>query len=243
MPTLSSAPRLLAAGLAAALLAGCAPSASRTTAAPVAVLGERPVQHSAVSFYPSQTGLAWAYTPVGETVNVDPYRLQVKGVNIFEDTRVIEYNFSGRGADQTYMRTVSDAEGMRLYGITKPGVVIKFTPAWQELPPSGMLRVGHSWQGSTVMKMVDSRRDRVMSESTFNYRYDVLERRNVTTPDGTHPVYVITRRITGDTTGSFPEAAQMHYTPHVGEVTTYEDLLLSGRNFGRPQQSAGNNRR
>lgn len=186
----------------------------------------------AVSFYPAQSGLIWTYLPQGEPANSVPYVLRSLGPTIFKNQTVNAFALTGRGAEQTWYRQVSDS-GVNLLGFTKPGVLVNLEPAWRELPAAGELRVGASWSGTTRVTVMDTVKDRVVTEGTLNYRYDIQERRQVTVPTGTYDVFVITRRVTDDIGGLFPAVQQMYFTPFVGEVRTYEDLLLTGQNYSR----------
>ncbi|MFC6617676.1 hypothetical protein [Deinococcus radiophilus] len=210
------------------VLASCAPAQT----APVPELRAQP-NISSVSFYPSQPGLTWTYLPQGEAIDRTPYVLRALGPTIFKGQTVSGFAMTGRGAEQTWFRQI-DASGVKLLGFTKPGVLVNLEPAWQELPPSGQLRVGAAWQGSTQVTVMDSARNTVVGQGTLQYRYDVQDRRQITTPAGQYDVFVVTRRVTDDLGGLFPAVQQMYFAPYIGEVRTYEDLLLAGQNYSRP---------
>ncbi|GHG09066.1 hypothetical protein GCM10017783_22090 [Deinococcus piscis] len=187
-----------------------------------------------VSFYPSQPGLIWTYLPQGEPANRTPYVLRSLGPTIFKGQTVSAFALTGRGAEQTWYRQVS-AAGVDLLGFTKPGVLVNLEPAWRELPAVSDLRVGASWQGTTNVTVMDTEKNQVVRSGKLEYRYDIQDRRQITAPGGTHDVFVITRRVSDDLGGLFPAVQQMYYAPYTGEVRTYEDLLLTGQNYARPQ--------
>ncbi|MFC6591205.1 hypothetical protein ACFP81_03615 [Deinococcus lacus] len=214
---------LLASALALVALAGCAPA---PTARP-------PVQAStsfnSVSFYPYETGLTLTYLPEGEPQGSLPYVLRALGPTIFKGQSVHAFQMTGRGAEQTWYRTV-DASGVKLLGFTKPGVTVSLEPAWLELPPQNAWKVGYAWQGQSTATVVDVS-GKEKARGTLQYRYDVQDRREVKTPAGTFQVWVITRRMSDDLGGLFPDVQQSYFVPYLGDVKTYEGLLLTGRNF------------
>ena len=187
-----------------------------------------------VSFYPSQPGLAWTYLPQGEPADRTPYVLRSLGPTIFKGQTVSAFSLTGRGAEQTWFRQVG-GDGVNLLGFTKPGVLVNLEPAWRELPAQAELRVGGAWQGATRVTVMDTEKNRVVREGTLNYRYDIQDRRPINVPGGSYDVFVITRRVSDDLGGLFPAVQQMYYAPYIGEVRTYEDLLLTGQNYARPQ--------
>ncbi|WP_261664050.1 hypothetical protein [Deinococcus sp. Marseille-Q6407] len=220
---------LLGLALLGGSLVACAPS--QTAAAPEV---RATSSLDRVSFYPSQPGLAWTYLPQGEPADRTPYVLRSLGPTIFKGQTVSAFSLTGRGAEQTWYRQASN-DGVRLLGFTKPGVLVNLEPAWQELPASGDLRVGAAWQGTTRVSVMDTEKDRLVRSGTLNYRYDIQDRRQITVPGGTYDVFVITRRVSDDLGGLFPAVQQLYYAPYIGEVRTYEDLLLTGQNYARPK--------
>lgn len=213
--------------LGSAVLTACVPASVRTAPVPE-VRATSSV--SEVSFYPAQAGLMWTYLPQGEPASNAPYILRSNGPTIFKGQPVSEFSLTGRGAEQTWYRQVSDS-GVQLLGFTKPGVLVNLEPAWRELPPAGDLRVGASWEGESRVTVMDTVKNVVAGGGTLKYRYDIQDRRQVSTPTGNYDVFVITRRVSDDLGGLFPAVQQMYYAPFVGEVRTYEDLLLTARNY------------
>lgn len=208
---------------AAPLLGACTPR----TAAPTAVQATVPV--GSVSFYPQQVGLAWTYLPEGEASTETPYVLRGLGPSLFVGQSVSATQLSGRGADQTWYR-VTDAGGQRLLGFRKPGVTARLSPAWQEYPAENAWKLGLVWAGQSSVTLV-SDDGKVQGQGTLKYRYEVQDRRRVTTGAGTFDVWVVTRQISDDVGGLFPATQQLWFAPYVGEVRTPEGLLLTGRNF------------
>lgn len=218
-PLLGAAPLL-----ALPLLAACAPAA--TPAAPVQA--STPV--SRVSFYPLETGLGWSYLPEGEAAGGLPYTLRALGPTVFAGESALAFGLTGRGADQTWYRRVS-ADGVQLLGFRKPGVTVRLDPPWREAPAEGAWRVGLGWEGVSRVTLTGDD-GRTQAQGTLRYRYDVQDRRRVTTPAGAFDVWVVTRQISDDVGGLFPQAQQLWFAPFVGEVRTPEGLLLTARNFG-----------
>ena len=208
---------------AAPLLGACAPRAATPAAVGVTV----PVGQ--VSFYPQQVGLTWTYLPEGEAASEPPYVLRGLGPTLFAGQSVTATQLSGRGADQTWYR-VTGAGGQRLLGFRKPGVTVSLNPAWQEFPAEAAWRVGLAWEGqSSVTVLSDD--GKVQAQGTLRYRYQVQDRRRVSTAGGTFDVWVVTRQISDDVGGLFPATQQLWFSPYVGEVRTPEGLLLTSRNF------------
>lgn len=188
---------------------------------------------SKASFYPDETGLQWRYLKDGDQPSAVPYRLKALGPTVFKGVPVKAIQLTGRGAMQTWYRQ-SDQNGVRLLGITKPGVTITLDPPWQEYPATKAWKVGLTWQGNSKIKVLGDDH-KVHGEGTLNYRYDVQDQRKVKTPAGEFSVYVITRQIKDDVGGLFPSTQQLWFTPYIGEVKTPEGLLLTGRNFMRKE--------
>lgn len=211
--------------LPALLLGACAPTASK---GPGTVSARTNV--SQVSFYPRESGLAWSYLPEGESAGGLPYTLRALGPTVFAGQQVLAFQLTGRGADQTWYRQISGG-GVQLLGFRKPGVTVRLEPAWVEAPTESAWRVGLAWEGSSKITLT-SDDGKVQAQGTLRYRYDVLDRRRVTTPAGTFDVWVVTRQISDDVGGLFPQAQQVWFTPYVGDIRTPEGLLLTSRNFG-----------
>lgn len=229
MPRLTLKPMSRRASLLLALpllLGACAPAATKTAVPPVQA--STPV--SRVSFYPLETGLSWSYLPEGEAAGGLPYTLRALGPTVFAGEAVLAFQLTGRGADQTWYRRVG-ADGVRLLGFRKPGVTVRLDPAWLEAPAEGAWRVGLSWEGTSRVTLTGDD-GKAQAQGTLRYRYDVQDRRRVTTPAGSFDVWVVTRQITDDVGGLFPQAQQLWFTPFVGDVRTPEGLLLTDRNFG-----------
>lgn len=214
---------LVPALLVPALLGACAPAATQ----PVTVQASTPV--SGVSFYPQQSGLAWSYQLEGEDAAAPVYTLRSLGPTVFAGQPVVSFQLTGRGADQTWFRTVG-ADGVRLLGLRKPGVNVRLDPPWQEYPAEGAWRVGLAWQGQSEITLSGDD-GRVQKRGQLNYSYVVQERRTVQTPGGRFDVWVVTRQISDTVGGLFPATQQLWFAPFVGEVRSPEALLLTGRNF------------
>ncbi|MFB9992379.1 hypothetical protein ACFFLM_10425 [Deinococcus oregonensis] len=224
-----AAPTLLMGTL---MLGACAPAPARVSP---------PVQSNtvptSVSFYPQETGLNWAYVPEGESTASAPYVLRALGPTVFGGQTALAFQLTGRGADQTWYRLISSS-GVRLLGFRKPGVTVTLSPAWIEAPAETAWRVGLTWEGTTTAR-VSSDDGKVQSEGLLRYRYDVQDRRRVSTPGGSFDVWVITRQISGELGSLFPAAQQLWFTPFVGDIRTPEALLLTARNFASPALPGG----
>ncbi|WP_245557577.1 hypothetical protein [Deinococcus peraridilitoris] len=215
--------RALAVLLSTLALAACAPreTAPRQATASTNV--------TAVSFYPAQVGLSWSYLPEGEALTSPPYTLASQGATLFGDQAALAFRFSGRGAEQTNYRQISD-DGQFLLGFTKPGLTVTLTPPLREYPPVNAWRAGLSWSGQTTVRVISD--NKVVQEGTVQYRYTVLEKRNVSVPGDTRDVWVINRQISGSAASLFPEANQnFWFAPYAGEMRTPEGLLQISRNY------------
>lgn len=210
-----------------ALLLGLGACTPRTSGPAPTVQSSTPV--SAVSFYPTQAGLAWSYLPEGEPSASTPYVLRALGPSIYAGQTVQATQLTGRGADQTWYRT-SSAQGVRLLGLRKPGVNVRLDPPWLEYPAEGEWKVGLKWQGQSNVT-ISGNDGAVQAQGTLNYSYTVQERRVQQTPAGQFEVWVVTRQVSDTVGGLFPATQQLWFTPFVGEVRTPEGLLLVERNF------------
>lgn len=206
-----------------ATLSGCAPR--ETTPGTVAAS----TNVGRVSFYPAQVGLSWSYLPEGESITSTPYLLTSQGTTLFGDRPALGFRFTGRGADQTSYRTVSD-EGQYLLGFTKPGLIVTLDPPLREFPATNAWREGLTWSGRSNVRVISN--GRIMQEGNVQYRYTVLEKRNVTIGNERLDVWVVNRQITGDVSSLFPETSQnLWFAPYIGEVRTPEGLLQINRNY------------
>lgn len=210
-----------------ALLLGLSACAPRTTGPQPTVQTSTPV--NAVSFYPSQAGLAWSYLPEGGPTASVPYVLRTLGPNIYAGQTVQALQLTGRGADQTWYRTFS-AAGVQLLGLRKPGVNVRLDPPWLEYPAEGAWKLGLTWQGQSNIT-ISGDDGRVQAQGTLNYSYTVQEQRQQDTPAGKFEVWVVTRQVSDTVGGLFPATQQLWFTPYVGEIRTPEGLVLVGRNF------------
>ncbi len=205
------------------LLGACAPA----TTSPGTVQASTPVAD--VSFYPLESGLAWSYLLEGEVTGTAPYVLRSLGPTVFAGQKVLSFQLTGRGADQTWFRTVS-AGGVQLLGLRKPGVNVRLDPPWQEFPAEGAWRPGLTWQGQSEIT-ISGDDGAVQKKGVLTYSYVVQERRTVQTPGGKFDVWAVTRQISDTVGGLFPATQQLWFAPFVGEVRTPEGLLLTARNF------------
>lgn len=184
---------------------------------------------TSVTFYPAQAGQTWTYLPQGEPLNSPAYSLSVLGPTLFGEQQAVAYRFTGRGADQTSYRIVSDA-GVQLLGFTKPGLTVTLSPAWQEYPPASAWKAGLAWGGETTLRVVQD--GKVVQEGKLQYRYTVLEKRRVSVGNESLDVWVVTRQINDNAAGLFSAAAEeLWFAPYLGEVRTPEGLLQISRNY------------
>ncbi|WP_027480485.1 hypothetical protein [Deinococcus pimensis] len=187
---------------------------------------------SAVTYYPSQTGLSWSYLPEGAALDSSAYSLTVQGATLFGDQAAVAFRFVGRGADQTSYRQFRP-DGQYLLGFTKPGVVVSLTPGWREYPQPDSLKAGLQWSGESSLQVVQD--GKVVQSGVVRYRYTVLEQRPVVLTGGERlNVWVINRQIDGESGGVFPAASQeLWFAPYLGEVRTPEGLLQVARSYRR----------
>lgn len=219
----------VAAGLGAALaLSACTPRTQPGAGQPGGTV-QASVTTAQVGFYPLAAGLVWTYLPEGDSREATPYVLRGLGPTIFAGQTVQAAQLTGRGADQTWFRTV-DANGTWLHGFRKPGVVALLSPPWQEWPAEGAWRAGLSWSGESRLTLQDDN-GRVQAQGKVSYRYDVQGRQQVRVGGEPFEVWVVSRQLRGDLGDFSPQAQQLWFAPGVGEVRTAEGLLLTSRNF------------
>ena len=205
-------------------LAACAPAPAARLS--VAQLSEAP------TYYPHPTGAVWSYLPEGEAENAPVLVQRAEGPTLIDGRTLTAWHATGRGFDT---RTYRDyrGDGVFIPRETGPGYVTTITPAIREWPRERTLKVGSSWGGEAVAEInfTDAgKREKVRLE----YRYEVVDKRPVTTPAGTFEVFVVSfeSRSYGES-GETQEVLRQEvwFAPFIGEVKTDTGLFLLQTNL------------
>lgn len=214
--------RVLTALLVVVGLVACAPAAQ----APAPRLQAR-VVGAEPAFYPSATGLAWAYLKTNDPVNSPTYELQVEGPSVFRGRTLTAMRFVGRGQDTTYYREFG-AAGVRLHAQVSPGAVtVTYDPPLQEYPPQDRLVKGSAWSGRSKITVEYASRPSETVEVAYTYR--VLAEEKFDVAGTVYDTFLINLEQT--TTPGETTVQAIRFTPGIGEVRTKEGLLMVGRNF------------
>jgi hypothetical protein len=213
-------------------LAACAPRAVDNVTTTVTA--------DQVSYYPSQSGLAWSYLKPGEPLNTSPYIVRTEGPTSFRSKVLTAQRFVGRGQERFYYREF-DATGVKLWGEGAPDFYqIIYDNPIQEYPEPNTLAVGKTWNGSTTAALETkegTRRVRytyifkVVSKEKFKVRdteYDTflilrdnrLEYLDLSAADAVKPQFQ-----------PILESQRIRFVPFIGEVQTREGLVLVDYNF------------
>ena len=205
-------------------LAACAPAPAARLS--VAQLSEAP------TYYPHPTGAVWSYLPEGEAENAPVLVQRAEGPTLIDGRTLTAWHATGRGFDT---RTYRDyrGDGVFIPRETGPGYVTTITPAIREWPRERTLKVGSSWGGeaTATINFTDAgKREKVRLE----YRYEVVDKRPVTTPAGTFEVFVVSfeSRSYGES-GETQEVLRQEvwFAPFIGEVKTDTGLFLLQTNL------------
>jgi hypothetical protein len=211
-----------------AIFAACAPSGEVERVAVEQLAAE-------TSFYPRQTGALWQYLPAGERVDSMPAVLRVEGPTLVEGRRLIAWRLVGRGID-AYAYREYRADGVFTYRETRPGAVISFEPAVQELPAENALRLGASWGGSTqaTIYFPEARPEEQFRRLLVDYQYNIIDVRQVNVAAGTFDVFVIDFESRSfDDEGNVMDVLEQEiwFAPYVGEIRNDVGLVLVDTNF------------
>ena len=211
----------LAASLA---LAACAPAPAERIS--VSQLTEAP------TYYPHPTGAVWSYLPEGETGDAPRLVQQVEGPTLIDGRTLTAWRTTGRGFETRTYRDYRET-GVFIPRETGPGYVTTISPAIQEWPREGTLRVGSSWGGDAVATVNFTDADR-SDEVRLEYRYEIVDRRTVTTPAGTFDVFVVSFESRSyNPAGEQQEVLrqELWFAPGIGEVKTDGGLFLLESNL------------
>ncbi|MDQ3399145.1 MAG: hypothetical protein M3511_15555, partial [Deinococcota bacterium] len=121
-----------------------------------------------------------------------------------------------------------------------PGALIDYDPPLHELPAEAALRVGASWGGVTTAQLFfpQAREENQRAEVRLDYRYTVVDRRNVSVAAGDFDVFVINlegRRFDDEGLPRETLRQELWFAPYIGEVRTRTGFFLVAANF----QTAG----
>ena len=157
---------------------------------------------------------------------------RAEGPTLIDGRTLTAWHATGRGFDT---RTYRDyrGDGVFIPRETGPGYVTTIVPAIREWPRERTLKVGSSWGGEAVAEInftdVGKR-----EEVRLEYRYEVVDKRPVTTPAGTFEVFVVSfeSRSYGES-GETQEVLRQEvwFAPFIGEVKTDTGLFLLQTNL------------
>ena len=179
------------------------------------------------TFYPSATGLAWAYLKDNDPVNAPTYELRVEGPSVFRGRQLTAMSFVGRGSNDTYYREFGPA-GVRLHARVTPEVVtVTYDPPLQEYPPQDRLVLGGAWSGRSTITVEYP--DRAAETVVTEYTYRVLAEEKLDIAGTVYDTFLI--NLEQKLTPGEATVQSIRFTPAIGEVRTKEGLLMVGRNF------------
>ncbi len=198
-----------------------------------------------VSYYPSQSGLAWAYLKPEESLATVPYTVKIEGPASVQSRILTAVHFEGRGTERLYYREF-DASGVKLWveGAPEFYQFIYDTPV-QEYPPENTLAVGKTWSGETTAKLVTREGERRI-KYTYIFRVASKDKFKVGTVE--YDTFLILRDNRLEYLDLSPadaakpqfrpvvENQRIRFVPYVGEVQTREGLVLVDYNFKRKPQ-------
>lgn len=217
------------------LLAACAP-----TADPERVSIQQLTE--SLSFYPQETGATWEYLAEGDPVTADPLYKRVAGPASIDGEVGIVWHTVGRGIDTFTVRQYRD-DGVFRTRVSGPGYVTTLKPPIKEFPGPNELVVGSSWGGTTEATIVftDTQKEDRRRKLTVNYRYQIVDQRDVTVEGGTFNVFVINLDSESvDETGEVVDSKhqELWFSPYVGEIRTPLGYYLMDTNFVLEQEQS-----
>lgn len=203
-------------------LSACAP----TSSAPTVSIGSVP---ELATFHPQQSGLEWRYLYENDGLDTQPVTVRVIGPTSENGRSLTVTHTFGRGYD---MRRYLEygADGVHLIRERRPGVELSYDPPIQELPNAMEANPGSVWEGTTRVTMRFSN-TLTTQTSVIDYRYEIVERRQVQTPAGTFDVLVIDLQSRDENGNRI--AQQLWYTPYVGYIKTGDNGVLIATNNQR----------
>ncbi|MEZ4607587.1 MAG: hypothetical protein R2865_12520 [Deinococcales bacterium] len=181
------------------------------------------------SFYPHETGLSWEYLPNGASLDADRLFQRIEGPKVINGEIYIVTRSAGRGTDTSSFRQYRD-DGVYFAREEGPGYILSLNPPIKEFPASADLRVGQSWEGQSEAHITFTETGASRKDVNFitQYRYTVVDKRQVRLEAGQFEVYVINLESRRLVEGQ--EAEVLHqevwFSPFVGEVRNEADQVL-----------------
>lgn len=212
------------------LLAACAPSSSDTQV-------EIQQLNGPVSFYPQEAGATWQYLPTGSSLSSPKITQMIEGPTVVDGDLWVVTRLEGLGLDNRMFRKYGSS-GVLLLQELRPGQEVTYDPPVQEFPSEGEFRVGASWGGDTRASVYfpTAKPENQRRSYDVEYRYTVVDRRQVNVQAGNYEAYVIdfvARFLDEDRNVIFDQQLTTWFTPHVGEIKTENDFYLIATNASR----------
>ena len=187
-----------------------------------------------VSFYPQETGAAWAYVPQGSQISATGLATVIEGPTVLNDDIWVATKFVGLGVDGARYRQYRP-DGVFVLREDASGSRTVFDPPLKEYPAPSELRVGATWAGETTARLFFPGAKPADRNQTFEvtYNYTVVDKRNVRLPLGELEVYVINMigRSFNEEGKVANETTQVTwFSPFIGEVRTREGFFLARSN-------------
>ena len=188
----------------------------------------------AVSFYPQEAGATWQYLPTGAGINEPKIVQTVAGPTVVGGELWIVTRLQGFGLDNSWYRQYQP-DGVFLLQENRPGQQVSYDPPVQEFPASQTLNTGSTWGGDTVASVFypAAKPENQRQSYAVEYRYTVVDRRQVEVPAGSYEVFVIdfeARFLDDERNVIFTQKLTTWFTPYVGEVKTENDFYLVATN-------------
>jgi hypothetical protein len=215
------------------LFAACAP-------APTPNAISTSVAADEVSYYPSQSGLTWAYLKPGESEATAPYVVRVEGPSSYQSRVLTAIRFVGRGTERFYYREF-DNTGVKLWGEGSPDFYgIVYDRPVQEYPAESTIAVGKSWSGDTTAKLTTRQG---VYNLRYTYTFRVVSKEKFKIRSTEYDTFLILRDSRLEYTGlsatdaakpefrPIVESQRIRFVPFIGEIQTREGLVLVDYNF------------
>lgn len=187
-----------------------------------------------VSFYPQEAGATWHYLPTGSSLSAPKVVQAIEGPTVVDGELWIVTHLEGMGLDNRWFRQYRP-DGVYLLKELRPGQEVTYTPPLQEFPAEANFRVGANWGGDTTANVYFPEAQPANQRQAYDveYRYTVVDQREVRLQVGTYQAYVIdfvARFLDDQRNVIFDHKLTTWFVPNVGEIKTENDFFLVATN-------------
>lgn len=187
-----------------------------------------------VSFYPQEAGATWHYLPSGSSLAAPKVIQEVEGPTVVDGELWIVTHLEGMGLDNRWFRQYRP-DGVYLLKELRPGQEVTYDPPLQEFPAEATFRVGANWGGDTTANVYfpAAQAENQRQSYQVEYRYTVVDEREVRLQVGTFQAYVIdfvARFLDDERNVIDSQKLTIWFVPNVGEIKTENDFFLVATN-------------